>query len=359
MKKIAFIFVLALLVNVLAGCAGTAVVYYSDCTCPTDVQVEQTQTGSASESKEDASAPEGALKTGLAIVAGASKSVSAEGDTPGKAEFDVTIAAVLVDKDGVIVDCLIDSIGTSVAFDARGQIDTSALPEVLTKNELGEAYGMKRSGSAYEWNEQAAALCEYAIGKTVEELRNGAVNESGKAADADLASKASIYLGGYVGAIEEAVKNAAYLGAQTGDELRMAAISSLSDSKSSDGENGGTAQLNIDVTAISMSGDIITSCVLDSIQAKVGFDSSGILGELGQMLTKNQLGEAYGMKKYGSAYEWNEQAAAFAAYVTGKTADEVIHIVVDERTAPTDVDLSSTVTIAVGGFQALIVKAAA
>ena len=65
------------------------------------------------------------------------------------------------------------------------------------------------------------------------------------------------------------------------------------------------------------------------------------------------------MKLYaGSAYEWNEQAAAFCAYVTGKTADQVAGIAVDEKTAPTDVDLAATVTIAVGGFQALIAKAA-
>ena len=85
----------------------------------------------------------------------------------------------------------------------------------------------------------------------------------------------------------------------------------------------------------------------------------GAVKDLEAPLTKNQLGENYGMKLYaGSAYEWNEQAAAFAAYVTGKTAAEVAGIAVDEKTAPTDADLAATVTIAVGGFQALIAKAA-
>ena len=65
------------------------------------------------------------------------------------------------------------------------------------------------------------------------------------------------------------------------------------------------------------------------------------------------------MKAYaGSTYEWNEQAASFAAYVTGKTAADVAGIAVNEKTAPTDTDLAATVTIAVGGFQALIQKAA-
>ena len=60
----------------------------------------------------------------------------------------------------------------------------------------------------------------------------------------------------------------------------------------------------------------------------------------------------------GAIAEWNEQAASFAAYITGMTADEVAGIAVSESTKPADgSDLSSSVTIAIGGFQALIAKA--
>ena len=55
-------------------------------------------------------------------------------------------------------------------------------------------------------------------------------------------------------------------------------------------------------------------------------------------------------------YEWYEQAASFAAYVTGKTAAEVAGIAVAEG-KPSGADLASSVTIAIGGFQALIAKA--
>ena len=54
----------------------------------------------------------------------------------------------------------------------------------------------------------------------------------------------------------------------------------------------------------------------------------------------------------------NEQAASFAAYVTGKTAAEVAGIAVSEG-KPADADLSSSVTIAIGDFQKLIAKALA
>lgn len=65
------------------------------------------------------------------------------------------------------------------------------------------------------------------------------------------------------------------------------------------------------------------------------------------------------MKAWGGAIaEWNEQAASFAAYITGKTADEVAGIAVDETTKPTDADLLTSVTIKIGDFQSLIAKAA-
>ena len=115
------------------------------------------------------------------------------------------------------------------------------------------------------------------------------------------------------------------------------------------------------MVALTLSGETITSCILDALQAKVSFDTAGqITTDLtAPMQTKNELGEAYGMKAYaGSAYEWNEQAAAFAAYATGKTAAEVAGIAVDESSKVTDADLATTVTISVGGFLGLIEKAA-
>ena len=234
--------------------------------------------------------------------------------------------------------------------------------EVPTKNELGEGYGMKAyAGSKYEWNEQVAALATYAVGKTVEELKSGAVDETGHAADADLASTATIYLGGYVSAIEAAVNNAQHLGASSGDKLVLVSLNSVGSSKNPEGDKAGTAQLDADVTAVTMNGGVITSCYIDSVQAKVNFDTTGtITTDLSApILTKNEMGEGYGLKAYaGSKYEWNEQAAAFAAYVTGKTAEEVAGIAVNEKTAPADADLAASVTISIAGFQALIAKAA-
>ncbi len=353
MKKLIAFFLIVSLLAAMTGCAGVTVVV-GNCTCPA---VDQNNTPTTTPVPA-----QGALKTGLAIVTSLADSKSAEGEAGGLAKYDVTVVAVTVDNQGVIQSCIIDSIDTKVAFDAAGlPVNFDPAAQILTKNELGDAYNMKLYGNAkYEWYEQAAALAHYAVGKNVQQLRTGAVNEAGKAADADLAATATIYLGGYVSAIEQAVANAQHLGAQAGDELKLAIISSMDAGAGK--EAGGFAELTVDVTALTMQGDTITSCAIDSLQAKVSFDGSGILttDPAAPVQTKNQLGDAYNMKLYGNAkFEWYEQAASFAAYVTGKTPADVAGIAISESTKPADgTDLAATVTISIAGFQALIAKAA-
>ena len=363
MKKSAYILVFTLIISLLAGCAGTPVVYYTDCTCPVgshDTTVPADPTVPVATTPV---ATEGALKTGLALVAGVKDSKSATADEAGEGKYDVTMVAVLVDDNGVIRDCIIDGIATSVQFNAEGALVTDTAVAPQTKNELGENYGMVAWGGAIaEWDEQAAALASFAVGKTVEELKSGAIDETGKApAGTDLATQATIYLGGYVSAIEKAVANATHLGAQAGDTLKLATVNEITDSKAATAEEEGLAQLYTTVTALTMKGETITSCCFDAVQAKVNFDATGTVTTdlTAPVQTKNELGENYGMVAWGGAIaEWDAQAASFAAYVTGKTAAEVAGIAVNEKTAPTDADLTASVTIKIGGFQELIAKAA-
>ena len=337
MKRFSLILALTLCISLLAGCAGTPVVYQTNCTCPVEAHTPAETVAAVVE--ETAPVAEGAVKTGLSVV------TSIEiNDEENKASYDVTYVAVNVDDNGVITACSFDSLGTDVALDAMGD----ANGEVKTKHELGYDYGMVAyKASTMEWFEQADALAAYAVGKTVEELKTGAVGETGYAQDADLASSATIYLGGYVSAIEKAVANAKHLGASAGDELKLASVNKLSE-----------GALNSDVVALTMADGVITSCYLDALQASLNVAEDGAVSA-GNTLTKNELGYDYGMVAYqASSMEWFEQAEGFAAYVTGKTPAEVSGIAVDESTYPTDADLTSSCTIAIGGFQALIAKAA-
>jgi len=360
MKKISLLLVFCLVATLFAGCAGTPVVY--ECTCPTETVAAVPEVPEAPAATE-ALAVEGALKTGLAVVASVKDSKSAAAEEAGEGKYDVTMVAVLVDDNGVIQDCVIDGVAASVQFDNKGALVTDTAVAPQTKNELGENYGMVAWGGAIaEWDEQAAALASFAVGKTVEELKSGAIDETGKApAGSDLATQATIYLGGYVSAIEKAVANAQHLGAQAGNTLKLAAVNEISDSKAASAEEEGLAQLYTTATALTMNGETITSCAIDAVQAKVNFDATGTVTTdlTAPVQTKNELGENYGMVAWGGAIaEWDAQAASFASYITGKTAAEVSGIAVDEKTAPTDADLSASVTIKIGGFQQLIAKAA-
>ena len=211
-----------------------------------------------------------------------------------------------------------------------------------------------------EWNEQAAYIANYAVGKTVEELKTKAIDESGMVKDADLASGATIYMGSFIWGIEAAVNNASYLGAASGDKLEITSIATTIGSKSADEEEAGLAQVDASVAVVTKNGDMITSCILDSVQSKAEFGTDGVVTtEAGDVASKNQLGENYGLKQFSPiGKEWNEQVTSFAQYVTGKTAEEVLGISLTETTAPAETDLASSVTIAMGDFMALIEKIA-
>ena len=371
MKKIlALILTIAMAAALMTGCTGTTVVI-GECTCPcvTEDPTEATnpipvEPSPAPSIPENEAAAIGALKTGLAVSTNIADTVSATAEAEGEAKYDVTVAAVAVDDNGVIQSCIIDSIPASVKFDTTGAITSDVNAAVLTKNEMGADYGMVAWGGAVaEWDAQVAAVAQYAVGKTVDELKNGDIDmTTGKAKDGtDLQSSATIYLAGYVYAIEAAVNNAQNLGAQTGDELVLAIMPAVKSSTSADAENAGNAQLDADIAVLTRKDGVITSCYIDSLQAKIAFDATGTVTTdlTAPVQTKNQLGENYGMVAWGGAIaEWNEQAASFAQYITGKTADEVAGIAITETTKPADgSDLASSVTIAIGGFQALIAKA--
>lgn len=361
-KNILTIIAMLLAVSLLAGCAGTTVVVNETKPAAAATEAPKATEAAAEQTDGTTSATESVpVKTGICVSTNISESTSAADGQEGVAKFDVTIAAVTVDDKGVIRACKIDGIPASVKFDTTGAIVSDTAAEVLTKNEKGADYGMVAYGGAIaEWDAQVAALCDYAVGKTVEELKNGAIDASGKTPEgSDLASSATIYLGGYVSAIEAAVNNAADLGAKSGDTLALVTVNSLGKSAAATAEKDGAAQLEVDIAAVTSWEGVISSCIIDAVQAKVSFDTTGtITTDLTvPVQTKNEKGADYGMVAYGGATaEWNEQAASFAAYVTGKTAEEVAGIAVSEG-KPTDADLASSVTIRIGPFQALIAKA--
>lgn len=305
---------------------------------------------------------EGAVKTGLSMVASVDKSKDAAADAAGQAQANIALVAVAVDDKGVITACVIDGIQSKVDFDATGAITTDLAAPVLSKNELGTDYGMASASSiGKEWNQQAEALAQYAVGKTVADLKGIAVNDNGAPTDADLAASVTLYIGDFVAGIEAAVNHAEHRGGAAGDRLALTTSTHLTKSKNATAEAEGLAQTDATVAMVTMDGETVTSCYIDSVQAKVNFNAEGgITTDLAAAQpSKNQLGDAYGMAQASTiGKEWNEQATAFCDYATGKTVADLKGIAVNEAGAPTDADLAASVTIGIGEFLTLVEKAA-
>ncbi len=306
------------------------------------------------------SAAGGAVKTGLGVVSSIAKSTDVTAEKEGLAQIDSTIAAVTVDKDGKIVKCEIDAAQTKINFSAEGKITTALDTAYETKQELGDDYGMRKaSGIMKEWNEQADAFAAYVVGKTLAQVKGIAVAE-GVPTASDLTSSVTVHISDFTAAIEKAVNNAQDLGAKAGDKLGLGVVTTINKSTDATAEKEGLAQAYSMYTASTFAADgKITSSVIDGSQSNVNFSTEGkVTSDLAaELKTKNELGDAYGMRKAsGIKKEWNEQAAAFAKYVVGKTAAQVSGIAVKEG-VPTDSELTSSVTVHVTDFMTIIEKA--
>ena len=307
-------------------------------------------------------ADSGKVKTGLAVITELNKSADA-GAKPGLAETDSTVVAVTVDGKGKIVKCVIDGVQSKINFDASGKLVTPVNTKFPTKNELGKGYGLhKASKIGKEWNEQAAAFAKYVEGKTVKEIKGIAVDQDKHATGSDLKASVTISIGEFVEAIEKAVAQAQAIGASSSDALGLGVATNMAHSVNA-GEKPGLAEAYSYYIAITKnSKNKITSCLIDASQGQVNFNTSGkITTDLKvRVKTKNELGPAYGMKKASKiGKEWNEQAAAFAKYVTGKTPAEVANIAVNKEGHATGSDLLASVTVGILDFKAALAKAAA
>lgn len=304
-----------------------------------------------------------AAKTGLGVVSSVGSSKAA-GEAAGVAQTDSVAVAVLVGADGKILACEIDTAQTKIEFSAEGVVLSDLASTSLSKQEKGADYGMAKASSiGKEWNEQADAFAAYVVGKTVEEVKGIALNEQGVPTEADLTSSVTIHVNDYIAALEKAVANAKDLGATSTDKLGLAITTTISNSKDATAEAAGVAQAYSTYVVVTADDSAkIKSCYIDASQANVNFDTTGqITSDLTVApSTKQELGTAYGMAKASSiGKEWNEQADAFAAYVTGKTADDVKGIALDETGVATDADLVSSVTVHVGPFMEVVAKAVA
>ncbi len=125
-------------------------------------------------------------------------------------------------------------------------------------------------------------------------------------------------------------------------------------------DRAGQGQATITAAAVLVDADgKIVKAVIDTADNKVDYTFDGKAVAVEEFKTKYELGTDYGMVAYGGATkEWYEQVDAFCALIVGKTADEVMALVVDGDKGTEDV-LNAGCTITIVEFAQAVVKAVA
>ena len=298
------------------------------------------------------------LKMGLGITAQISEIKNADGETNGSADSVATAAAVLLDKDGKIVKCAIDTANNALAFTSDGKAVVAG--ELLTKGEKGDNYGMKAYGGAKkEWYEQKDAFISVVIGKTIDEVK--ALEKDGKGTDEVVNAGCTIKVSEFIPALEEAVKNATESEATADDTLQVGIVTSQSDKKDAADDAKGLNEFSLTIVATATDADKkVTASKTDALSFVVEFDIKGVSEtEFGKdIATKRDAGDNYGMVAYGGAKkEWYAQADAFDAQILGKTADDVTALADNTGKAGDDL-VTAGCTINVADMIKAAVKAA-
>ena len=306
---------------------------------------------------------QGTVKLGLGSVTSIAKSKDATAEAPAEAQADTTIVAVVLDKDGKILDVSIDTAQTKVEFDADMKVTSDKEAAIMTKKELGHAYGMsERSEIGKEWFEQIAALEDWMIGKTVEEVKNMKVKERDASHThvpdvPELTSSVTISVQDYIAALEKAAANAVEV--KEYSTMGLGIIVSIAGSK--DATDTTTAQAQVDTTMAATTFDKdgnVAGAIIDVAQSRVPYDAEGKADKTANVLTKKELKEDYGMKeKSGIGKEWYEQVEAFEKWMTGKPFGDVVMIKVTEKGNPDIPELTSSVTISVESLIAAVQEA--
>ena len=152
--------------------------------------------------------------TGLGSVTTVSNT-AATADKAGSVSVNTTMCAVTLDDEGKIVSISFDVVQSKGAYDATGAVSGETNTEPQTKVELKEGYGMAKASSiGKEWFEHCAALEQWCIGKTVEEVLNMPTYDKGDGHhtcvpdDADLKTGCTIDVGAELAALAKAAANA-------------------------------------------------------------------------------------------------------------------------------------------------------
>ena len=313
-----------------------------------------------------------AVKVGLGSCVSFSESYSIGEDHYGapaeatNAQVDIHVASVMLDAEGKIVQCDVDAIQVKGTVDATGTLAADTATTFTSKNDLKEGYNMKgASPIGKEWYEQVSAYEQWAVGKTVDEIKAG-VGADAYPADETLKTGCTIVVSDIAAAVVDACETATESNATSNDTLGLALIGEMTNVAAATAEADGTFQayVNFATTTRDAEGKI-TSVIIDSIQAYPTWGVDGVLttDAAQDVRTKYEKQFDYGMKGVSASNgviaeggEWFEQIDVFKQMILGKTSADVDAIAVDESGYPTDETLRTGCTMKVSAYKTAVVK---
>ena len=270
----------------------------------------------------------------------------------GKVATAVTVAAVLLDADGKILACDIDTLEASLGMTAEG---TTVLPATYeSKRDKGDAYGMQAYGGKTEWYIQVDNLEAVLVGKTKDEAK-ALLLDTGYGNNAVISAGCTIDIADMIEAVLEACANAKEVGSMEGDALSVSIVCDNSSStKDATPERAGVLQAEFTFAALTVKDGKVTGVVTDAMNAKSTFDTAGKVVDASEPKTKGELKEGYGMAAYAQTTEYYLQAAEFDKQCIGKTSQEITAM-----KDGTDALVAAGCTIAVSPLVEAVVKAIA
>ena len=253
------------------------------------------------------------------------------------AQINATIAVVVLDANGVIVDCKLDAVQNKYSLDFDNETYNFTVLE--TKMELGDKYGMagkvdnNGDGVMLEWYDQVYALENYLVGKTlaqVEAIETQFVNNHYIAKDeALLNAGCTIQITDFVAAVVKACKDDQSVKFSTSKDFTVGIGANSADNGTAYDDNGITVKMNVDFAATVVVDGKIVAALNDAYQPAVSIDWDKVVTSEGDQRTKREKKEDYGMAGKvdndgnGVKLEWYLQSAAFSAHVVGMTGAEV------------------------------------
>lgn len=152
------------------------------------------------------------LSMGLGVYTPALTATDASDEANGEGEADACGVAVLVDKNGKVVNVITDVVQQKFGFDTTGKATTDTTSLLKTKLELGDGYNMAKfgtdrngDGAVLEWYDQSAAFNTFCVGHTVAEVAGFAQADGYGIADLQTA-KCTMSVSELVKAVQNAMK---------------------------------------------------------------------------------------------------------------------------------------------------------